>query len=80
MSREGQFRLTSSRSLGAAIRYYRRKAGLTQAQLAERAGMDRTTLAYLELGRESEQVRRLLRILRQLGVTVTLEKRPFDRE
>jgi HTH-type transcriptional regulator/antitoxin HipB len=68
------FRVYSPGSLGAAIRHYRREAGLTQAQLAARAGINRTYLADLERGRETEQVRRILRVLRQLGVRMRLEE------
>jgi transcriptional regulator with XRE-family HTH domain len=68
------FRIYTPASLGAAIRYYRQKAGLTQAQLAEQTGLNRTYLAELEKGSETEQVRRILRLLRQLGVRMTLEE------
>ncbi len=61
-------------SLGAAIRHYRQQAGLSQAELAERAGLNRTYLSALEQGRETEQVKRILRLLNQLGVRMTLEK------
>ena len=61
-------------SLGAAIRHYRRQAGLSQAELAERTGLHRTYLSDLEQGKETEQVRRILRVLKQLGVRMMLEK------
>lgn len=61
-------------SLGAAIRHYRRQAGLSQAELAERVGLNRTYLSALEQGRETEQVKRILRLLKHLGVRMTLEK------
>jgi HTH-type transcriptional regulator / antitoxin HipB len=67
------FRITTPESLGLAIRHYRREAGLTQAELAELTGLQRTYLTELEGGRQTEQVRRLLRILNRLGVRVVLE-------
>ncbi len=70
----GPFRIYTSESLGAAIRHYRRERGLTQAELAELAGLHRTYLSDLERGKETEQVRRTLRVLRQLGVRMTLDK------
>lgn len=73
-SSEGRFRVYTPASLGAAIRHYRQEAGLSQAQLAERAGLNRTYLSDLEQGRETEQVKRILRLLKQLGVRMTLEK------
>lgn len=71
---EKPFRVYTPASLGAAIRHYRKAAGLTQAELAERAGLNRTYLSDLERGRETEQLRRVLRVLKQLGVRVTLER------
>jgi DNA-binding XRE family transcriptional regulator len=68
------YRVYTPESLGAAIRHYRTEAGLSQAELAERAGLNRTYLSNLESGKETEQVRRILRVLRQLGVRMTLAK------
>jgi HTH-type transcriptional regulator / antitoxin HipB len=72
--RSEAFRIYTPESLGAAIRHYRREAGLTQAELAKRAGLHRSYLSDLERGKETEQVRRILRVLRQLGVRMTLGK------
>jgi DNA-binding XRE family transcriptional regulator len=68
------FRIYTASSLGAAIRHYRLEAGLSQAELAERAGLNRTYLSDLEQGKETEQVRRILRVLRQLGVRMTIDR------
>ena len=68
------FRIYTPASFGAALRHYRKKSGLSQAELAERAGLNRTYLAGLERGSETEQVRRILRLLKQLGVRMTLEE------
>ena len=70
----GSYRVYTPQSLGAAIRHYRTEAGLSQAQLAEIAGLNRTYLSNLESGKETEQVRRILRVLRHLGVRMTLEQ------
>jgi HTH-type transcriptional regulator/antitoxin HipB len=67
------FRIYTPASIGAAIRHYRKDAGLTQAELAERSGLTRDYLSDLETG-QPEQLKRLLRVLRQLGVRMTLEK------
>ena len=69
----GPFRIYTPASLGDAIRHYRSEAGLTQAQLAEQAGLQRSYLSELESGKETEQVKRLFRVLRQLGVRMTLD-------
>lgn len=68
------FRIYTPASLGDAIRHYRKEAGLTQAQLAEMAGLQRSYLSELESGKETEQVKRMLRVLRQLGVRMTLDR------
>jgi len=68
------YRVYSPSSLGDAIRHYRTTAGLTQAQLAEMAGLQRSYLSELESGKETEQLKRILRVLRQLGVRMTLDE------
>lgn len=75
MKTQGQpFRVYTPASLGAAIRHYRQQAGLSQADLAERTGINRTYLSDLEQGHETEQVKRILRVLKQLGVRMMLEE------
>jgi HTH-type transcriptional regulator/antitoxin HipB len=71
-SEEQPFRIYSAASLGTAIRQYRRAAGLTQAELATRVGIDQSYLSRLEQGQETEQVRRIIAILKQIGVRATL--------
>jgi HTH-type transcriptional regulator / antitoxin HipB len=68
------FRLYTGASVGPAIRKYREQAGLTQAELADMAGLNRTYLSDLEQGKETEQLRRILRVLKLLGVRATLDK------
>jgi transcriptional regulator with XRE-family HTH domain len=70
----GPFRIYTPASLGDAIRHYRTEAGLTQAQLAAMAGLGRSYLSELETGKETEQLKRILRVLRQLGVRMTLDE------
>jgi transcriptional regulator with XRE-family HTH domain len=69
-----RFRIYTPASLGDAIRHYRREAELTQAQLAETAGLQRSYLSELENGKETEQLKRVFHLLRQLGVRMTLDK------
>jgi HTH-type transcriptional regulator/antitoxin HipB len=70
---EQPFRLYTAASIGQAIRHYRNQAGLTQAELAARVGISQPYLSELERGHETEQLRRILAILRQLGVRATLQ-------
>jgi HTH-type transcriptional regulator / antitoxin HipB len=71
---DAPFRIYSAASFGAAIKHFRREAGLTQSELAELAGLNRTYLSDLERGKETEQLRRLLHVLRQLDVRMSLQK------
>ncbi len=73
-SPQGSYRIYGAESLGAAIRHFRRQAGLSQQELADKAGLNRTYLADIEGGKQTEQVRRTLRLLRQLGVRLTAGK------
>jgi transcriptional regulator with XRE-family HTH domain len=70
----GPFRIYTPASIGNAIRHYRAAAGLTQAQLAEMSGLQRSYLSELEGGKETEQLKRILRVLRQLGVRMTIDQ------
>ena len=71
---EQPFRVYTAASIGPAIRHYRKEAGLTQAELADKVGLTREYLSRLEQGHESEQLRRVVAVLRELGVRATLQK------
>jgi HTH-type transcriptional regulator / antitoxin HipB len=71
------YRIYDARSIGAAIRHFRQEAGLTQAELAERTGLNRQYIVEMEQGLETEQLRRLLRTLKALGVRITLGKQDW---
>jgi transcriptional regulator with XRE-family HTH domain len=72
--RDTSFRIYTADSLGAAIKHYRQEAGFSQAELAQRSGLNRTYLSNLEQGKQTEQLRRLVRLLKELGVRMTLQK------
>lgn len=58
------------------IRYSRRKAGLTQRQLAERAGVPQPTIARIESGAVSPRLATVDRLLAKCGVRLVVEDRP----
>jgi transcriptional regulator with XRE-family HTH domain len=62
-------------ALGRAVAYHRRQAGLTQAELATLAGINRQYLSELENGRATEQTERIFRVLRRLGLRLSVEAR-----
>ncbi len=51
-----------------SIAGWRKLRGLTQAQLADRAGVDRKTVMRLEQGNGGVSTENLLRVLRALGI------------
>jgi len=69
-----EFRIYSPESLGAALKHYREESGWSQSELAHRTGLNRTYLSELEGGHSTAQTRRLLKVFRELGLRVTLEK------
>jgi transcriptional regulator with XRE-family HTH domain len=61
----------SPRQLGQAIKRLRTKQRLTQAQLAERAGVSQPYLSQLEAGQKREPAVRIIhRIAKVLGVKI----------
>jgi HTH-type transcriptional regulator/antitoxin HipB len=59
--------------LGLAVSEARRAIGLTQTQLAEHSGVERTYLAKLEAGLTTLLLDRSLRLLRRLGARLVVE-------
>lgn len=62
----------STRGLGAAVRARRRELGLSQATLAGRAGVSRQWISYVEAGKPTVELGRVLQVLEALGVEVRL--------
>lgn len=71
---EDPYRVYTAASIGPAIRHFRVQAGLTQAELADSVGVSAPYLSRLENGQETEQLRRIVAILKRLGVRMTLER------
>ena len=59
--------------LGEVIRAARDANGMTQADLADAAGLHRSYLSNLERGVSTDQTERLFRVLRRLGLEITIE-------
>jgi transcriptional regulator with XRE-family HTH domain len=74
MSSVREFRLV--RMVGRNVRRLRVAAGLSQAQLAEKMGVDRAYVSGLELGQRNPTVVTLWHISKALGVKI----RPFFEE
>ena len=62
--------LQHRRLLGEAIRAERKKAGVSQEKLAEKASLSTVFISRVERGKESPSVDSLVKIARALGVRV----------
>ena len=67
-----------SKTIGAEVRDLRRSRGMTQADLAELAGVGRRFVSELENGKETLRLGETLKVLRVFGLTLTL--RPLGPE
>ena len=63
-------RLRHRKAFGGAIRAYRKKAGLTQESLAERASMHHNFIGEVERGNMECSLTSMVKIARALGVRV----------
>jgi len=61
------------KDLGALIRDRRHKLGITQQELADKAGVSRVWLVALEHGKPSAQMDLVLRVLRELGLSLRVD-------
>lgn len=57
---------------GAALRRARLAAGLTQAELAERAGVSRISVHQIEAGTKDSRISTLVVLFRAVGLELTL--------
>lgn len=64
--------MTALHEIGAMLRAYRKREGLTAAELAERSGIHRNTLSALERGQGNVELNTLLAICEQLGLDLSL--------
>lgn len=62
--------------LGMEIRRIRHAADLTQAELAQRAGVSRRWVSLVENGHPKAEVGHLMRVARALGLSVRFENPP----
>ena len=73
-----RYSIRSGRDLGRTIAEARRVRGLTQEQLAEQLGMERTYLARLEAGKSVKLLDRALLAMRHLGVDLEATQEHAD--
>jgi len=63
---------------GELVREARRRAGLTQKELADRAGTTQSAIARLESGRTSPSLERLEWLLKLCGISLIVRLMPYD--
>jgi transcriptional regulator with XRE-family HTH domain len=63
---------------GELVREARKRAGLTQRQLADRAGTTQSAIARLESGRTAPSLETVERLLRLCGLQLLVELAPYD--
>lgn len=62
--------MRSAKRIGIAIRDARAQAGITQAALADAAGISREAVSRIENGRHSARVATLVAVLQELGLEI----------
>lgn len=73
--RQDEYLVTTARDLGAALKYFRTAAGVTQADAAEAEGIRQPYLSLLEGGKFGGSVTHALRLLRMVGCEVVIRPR-----
>jgi HTH-type transcriptional regulator/antitoxin HipB len=68
--------IRSAEDLGQVVRWRRKAAGLTQAALAEIAGVGKRFLSELERGKPTAEFSKVLQVLSVLGLDLQLAVRP----
>ncbi|NOY06529.1 MAG: helix-turn-helix transcriptional regulator [Chlorobi bacterium] len=64
--------MLTTEDIGRIIRFHRKKAGLTQVQLARLAGVGKTVVFDIENGKESVRLDTLMKILAALNIRIEL--------
>jgi transcriptional regulator with XRE-family HTH domain len=65
----------ATRDLGAAIKYFRTAAGVTQVDAAEAMGIGQSYVSSLEAGKFGGSLTHALRLLRFIGCEVVVRHR-----
>lgn len=61
--------MQEEKAFGDALRFYRRKAGLSQESLALESGLTRNYISLLETGQQSPSLRTVFKLCNTLGVS-----------
>jgi len=64
--------------IGDAVRYHRRRSGLSQKSLADLAGIGKTSVFDIEKGKPTVRLATLVAVLRVLNIEMILESPLMD--
>ncbi len=64
--------IDSASQIGNAIRFHRRKSGLSQRALADLAEIGKTSVFDMEMGKPTVRMSTLMAVLRVLNIRLTL--------
>lgn len=78
--REYNIAIRTVKDLGQAIRAARKKAGLSQGELASLTGVGTRFVSDLENGKSTVQMEKALRLIESLGLRLTLRPKVFGRD
>lgn len=73
-------RIRTPRELGAVLRDERRRLGLSQVDLSEKADVSRKWIVEMENGKARAELALVLRALRALGLALTVERETETRQ
>ena len=62
-----------STEIGNSVRYHRKQAGLSRQELASLAGVGKTVIYDIEKGKETIQLKSLLKVLDVLNIQIQLD-------
>lgn len=65
--------MPNERDIGSCIRFHRKQAGLSQAGLAQLAGVGKTVVYDIEHGKQSVRLNTLLKLMSVLNIRLQLE-------
>jgi HTH-type transcriptional regulator / antitoxin HipB len=71
--------IESIRSFGGIVRFHRKEAGLSRADLAAIAGVGKTVIYDIENGKETVRLNTLLKVLAVLNIRVSLDSPIMNR-
>ncbi len=73
--RSEEYLVVTARDLGAALKHFRTKAGITQVDAADAMGIGQPYLSSLEGGKFGSSLTHVLRLLRFVGCEVIVRPR-----